>query len=97
MSKSNSNIGTTKYRDLISQDSKKVAEETLDFTAQEAKHTVNVAVLETKKAIFQAKRQLADAQKAQPYILKTEVDLIIKIENLEQGLAIAEEIQSNRF
>jgi len=97
MSKTKSNVGTVKYLDLISQDTKKVAQEQLEFTAKEAQHTVSVAVLETEKAIFQAKKNLADAQKAVPYNLQTEIDLIAKINNLEEGLTIAKEIQSTRF
>ena len=93
----NANIGTATYLDLISQDSKKAQKEQLGFTAQEAQHTVSVAVLETEKAIFQAKKELADAQKAQPYNLQVEIDLITKIGSLEDGLAIAKQIQSTRF
>ena len=97
MSKSNSIIGTATYLELISQDAKKTQTEQLGFTAKEAQHTVSVAVLETEKAIFQAKKNLADAQKAQPYNLQTEIDLITKIGGLEEGLAIAKDIQETRF
>jgi len=93
----NKNIGTATYLDLISKDAKKKDNEQLNFDAQEAKHTVDVSVLETKRAIFKAKKDLANAQCAKPYDLQVEINLLNRIESLESGLVLAEQIQSTRF
>ena len=97
MSKVNANIGTGTYLSLITADSKAKDKQQKEFVAKEAEHTVSVAVLETEKAIFQAKNDLSTAQSAEPYNLEREIDLLNTISTLEDGLAIAKEIQSVRF
>lgn len=91
------NIGTKTYLELISKDAKDVQKENLEFQAQDAKLAVDSAVLETKKSLSNAKRDLLSAQIAVPYNLQNEIIALTRISNLEEGLAIAEQIQAVRF
>lgn len=86
-----------KYLELISQDAKAQEKEDLQFKAEEAKHSVDIALLETRKSIAAHSKRLKEAQKAVPYDLQTEIDLTIKIQNLERGLEIATKIKGERF
>lgn len=88
---------STKYIDLISVGKDQIDREQKEFTAEEAKHSVDVAILETRKLISKTNKELTEAQRSEPYNLQKEIDLIIKIENLEKGLLIAKNIQSSRF
>lgn len=91
------NIGTATYLDLISKDAKDVQKENLEFQAQDAKLAVDSAVLETKKALANAKRDLTRVQVAIPYNLQDEISALTRIKNLEEGLEIAKKIQEIRF
>ena len=86
-----------KYLDLISQGKEETAKEDLQFKAEDAQHAVSIALLETRKAISSAKKGLKEAQKAVPYNLQTEIDITIRIESMEKGLAIATLINKERF
>lgn len=97
MSTSNSNIGKETYLELISKDKSQVEKEQLEFQMQEAKHSVDVAVLETKKAIYKAKQELVGIKSANPYKIEDEIGKLSEIDSLEAGLKIAEKIQSIRF
>jgi hypothetical protein len=97
MSTTKVNIGTATYLELISKDAKDVQKENLEFQAQDAKLAVDSAVLETKKALSNAKRDLLSAQVAIPYNLNNEIQALTRITNLEEGLAIAQQIQAVRF
>lgn len=85
------------YLELISQNQDEARKEDLQFVAEEAQHAVSIALLETRKAISNAKKGLKEARKAQPYNLRTVVDFTIKIENLQAGLKIAKAVQKEDF
>lgn len=86
-----------RYIDLISQNAKAKEIEQLGFRAEEAELHVQTSILETKKAISTAKRELAEAQSAIPYDLQKEIDATTKVKELEEGLALAETIAKERF
>ncbi|AGO47913.1 hypothetical protein Phi40:1_gp048 [Cellulophaga phage phi40:1] len=86
-----------KYIDLISQSSKDVETEQLQFRAQEASLQADSSILETKKAIATAKRELTELKRAIPYSFDKEISKTIEVKNLEEGLSIAESIQKSRF
>lgn len=86
-----------KYLELISQGADEDKREQLQFAAEEAKHSVSISILETRKAISTAKKVLKDAKKAQPYSLQNVVDATIRIDSLERGLKIAQTIEKEDF
>ena len=86
-----------KYIDLISQSAKDAEKEQLQFHAEDAELQVTSSILATKKEISKAKRELTEAKKAIPYSLEDEVNATIKVQELEDGLKIALEIQKARF
>lgn len=86
-----------KYLDLISQSQKEVDTAQLEFRAQEAALSVDSAILETKKQIASKKIELANAQRAIPYSLNRELEVVTEIEQLEKGLAFAEQVKVERF
>tara|TARA_R110002074_G_scaffold72684_2_gene167298 strand:+ start:869 stop:1141 length:273 start_codon:yes stop_codon:yes gene_type:complete len=85
------------YLALISQGASEERAEQLQFAAEEAKHSVSISILETRKAISAAKKQLKEAKKAVPYNLQNVVDFTIKVQNLEAGLKIAQTIEKEDF
>lgn len=88
-----------KYIDLISQDSKEEDKQEKQFRADEAKLQVESSILETKKAIAVAERELAQAKKAVPYSLEVEVEVekTQNLESLKEGLKLANTIYKARF
>lgn len=90
-------VKSEKYIDLISQNAKEADKEQNEFLNEEARLQVQTSILETKKAIATAKRELNDTKKAKPYSLEAEVKATQKVNNLEAGLKIAQDIEKARF
>jgi len=86
-----------KYIDLISQNAKEADKEAKIFANEEASLSVQASILETKKAISAAKRELNSTKRAEPYSLENEVTATQKVINLEAGLKVAQAIAKARF
>lgn len=86
-----------KYLEMISQNAKDANKEAKEFAAEEAKLQVEASILETKRAKADAERKLKAAQRAEPYVLQDEIDLVVEIEAMDTALKVAKEIFTTRF
>lgn len=93
----NTSKTSEKYLDLISQDAKEQEKQDLQFRADEAKLQVESSILETKKAIAVAERELAQAKRAVPYSLEVEIEKTQNLTSLQEGLEMANTIYKARF
>ena len=88
---------STKYLDLISANAEEERQEELQFAADDAALSVASSINETKKALSRARRALTKSAKAIPYSLADEITARQEVKELEDGLALALEIQNERF
>lgn len=69
----------------------------MDLKVQEAKSSLEVTIATTKRDLAQAKQQLAKTQSSIPYDVGYEMRMYQEVKSLEDGLAFAEKVLSERF
>lgn len=74
------------YRELLMQNKDQVEKEALQFEVEEAEQTLNATILETKKALSRAKKNLSDTVRKRPYNPQSIIEAELVIEELEDGL-----------
>ena len=87
----------TKYKDLISKSEAQIQAEDIELSVQEAKSSIEVTIAKTKRDIAQTSKKLKAAQSANPYDLKKEISIYSDLKALEDGLAYAEKVLTERF
>ncbi len=87
----------SKYRDLISQSEGEMKSEQLQLDVQKAKSGLEVSIAQTKLELANARQRLAEAKRANPYSIETEITAIQAVLDLEQGLEYAESVLEERF
>jgi hypothetical protein len=69
----------------------------LELDVQKSKSKLEVDISQTKFDIAQAKQRLLLSQRAIPYSVQNEIAAYQEVENLEAGLAYAQDVLDTRF
>ena len=85
------------YRTLISKSDKEVLAEELDLKVQSAKSDLEITVATTKRDLAIARQKLSTTMSACPYSVHNEMQAHQQVRALEDGLAFAERVLSERF
>lgn len=86
-----------KYVDLISQSEGEKKSEQLQLDVQKAKSNLEVSIAQTNVDLAEAKQKLADAIRAVPYNVDTEIAAFMEVQSLQDGLVYAKKVLKERF
>ena len=86
-----------KYKDLIRQSQQQQEEEQFQFQVEQAEQQLLSDISATKLSLSSAKKELSEAKRAYPFSSTNIINAMQKVEGLENGLAILENLKSELF
>lgn len=97
MSSKTSKVGQLKYVDLLQQSQEDLQSEEIQYQANQAKLQLSSDILQTEQSLSNAKKEITEAKRAQPFDSLNVINAQIKEEALQKGLDALNALQEELF